>query len=356
MASTRIVVAGVDTHADTHHGAVIDARGRLLDSAEFPATGAGYRQLLTWMRGLGQLSRVGVEGTGSYGAGLTRYLSAEGIPVIEVNRTNPGTRRRRGKSDPIDAEAAARAVLSGEASATPKDRTGLVEAIRVLRVARGGAVKARTAALNQLKDLITTAPEELRAQLRGHRLLQAAKACARMRPDTGRVYDPVQATKTALQAIGTRVTTLTDEITTAGKRLKALLAHAAPRTMALLGVSTEHAGQLLVTAGQNPTRLRSEATFAALCGASPIPASSGKTNRYRLNRGGDRAANRTLHMIAVVRMRWCPATRAYVQRRTAQGMSKKDITRCLKRYIARATYTAIQQDLANLAKQVPSGT
>jgi transposase len=356
MASTRIVVAGVDTHADTHHGAVIDARGRLLDSAEFPATGAGYRQLLTWMRGLGQLSRVGVEGTGSYGAGLTRYLCAEGIPVIEVNRTNPGTRRQRGKSDPIDAEAAARAVLSGEASATPKDRTGLVEAIRVLRVARGGAVKARTAALNQLKDLITTAPEELRAQLRGHRLLQAAKACARMRPDTGRVYDPVQATKTALQAIGTRVTTLTDEITTAGKRLKALLAHAAPRTMALLGVSTEHAGQLPVTAGQNPTRLRSEATFAALCGASPIPASSGKTNRYRLNRGGDRAANRTLHMIAVVRMRWCPATRAYVQRRTAQGMSKKDITRCLKRYIARATYTAIQQDLANLAKQVPSGT
>jgi transposase len=356
MARTRTVVAGVDTHADTHHSAVIDLRGRLLDTAEFPATGAGYQQMLTWMRGLGQLSRVGVEGTGSYGAGLTRYLSAEGIPVIEVNRPSPTTRHQRGKSDPIDAEAAARAVLSGEATATPKDRTGVVEAIRVLRVARAGAVKARTAALNQLKDVITTAPDELRTQLRGQRLIQTAKICARMRPDTTRVYDPVQATKTALHAIAARVTTLTQEITTADKRLKALLAHAAPRTMALLGVSTEHAGQLLVTAGQNPTRLHSESSFAALCGASPIPASSGKTNRYRLNRGGDRAANRTLHLIAVVRMRWCPATRAYAQRRTKEGLSKKDIIRCLKRYIARAAHTAIQQDLANLAKQTPPRT
>jgi transposase len=220
----------------------------------------------------------------------------------------------------------------------------------VLRVARAGAVKARTAALNQVKDLITTAPDELRTQLRGQRLIQAAKICARMRPDTARVDDPVQATKTALQAIGARILTLTDEITTADKRLKTLLILAAPRTMALLGVATEHAGQLLVTAGQNSTRLHSEASFAALCGASPIPASSGKTTRYRLNRGGDRAANRTLHLIAVVRMRWCPNTRAYVQRRTGEGMSKKDIIRCLKRYIARAAYTAVQQDLANLAK------
>jgi transposase len=355
MARTRTIVAGVDTHADTHYGAVLDQRGRLLDTAQFPATGAGHRQMLTWIRGLGHLSRVGVEGTGSYGAGLTRYLNAEGVEVIEVNRTNPGTRRRRGKSDPIDAEAAARAVLSGEATATPKDRTGIVEAIRVLRVTRTGAVKTRTAALNQLKDLITTAPEELRTQLRGQPLSQAAKTCTRLRPDTTRLNDPVQATKTALQTIGTRVGALTDEITTADKRLKALLIQAAPRTMGMLGVSTEHAGQLLVTAGQNPTRLHSEASFAALCGACPIPASSGKTNRHRLNRGGDRAANRTLHMIAVVRMRWYPTTRAYVERRTAQGMSKKDIIRCLKRYIARAAHTAIQHDLANLAKPTPPG-
>jgi len=354
MARTRTIIAGIDTHADTHHAAVLDQRGRLLDTAQFPATATGYRQLLTWIRGLGQPSRVGIEGTSSYGTGLTHYLNAEGITVLEVNRTSPGTRRQRGKSDPVDAEAAARAVLSGEATATPKDHTGVVEAIRVIRVARAGAVKARTAALNQLKDLITTAPEELRAQLRGHRLAQAAKTCTRLRPDTTRPHDPVQATKTALQAIGARVGALTDEITTADKRLKALLIQAAPRTMDMLGVSTEHAGQLLVTAGQNPARLHSEASFAALCGASPIPASSGKTNRHRLNHGGDRAANRTLHMIAVVRMRWCPTTRTYVQRRTAQGMSKKDIIRCLKRYIARAAYTAIQHDLANLANQTPT--
>jgi transposase len=266
MAPTRTVVAGVDTHADTHHAAVIDQRGRLLDTAQFPATATGDQQLLTWMRGLGQPSRVGVEGTGSYGAGLTRYLNTEGITVVEVNPTNPGTRRQRGKSDPIEAEAAARAVLSGEATATPKDRTGVLEAIRVLRVARAGAVKARTAALNQLKDLITTAPDEPRTQLRGHRLIQATKTRARMRPDTTRLDDPVQATKTALQTIGARVATLTDEITTADKRLKALLTRAAPRTMGLLGVATEHAGQLLVTAGQNSTRLHSEASFAALCG------------------------------------------------------------------------------------------
>lgn len=347
MARTRTVVGGVDTHADTYHAAVIDDCGRLLDTAEFPATTTGYRQLLTWMRQRGQLRRVGVEGTGSYGAGLTGYLTGEGIDVVEVNRADRRTRRQRGKSDPIDAEAAARAALAGDAVA-PKDRTGIVEAIRVLRVARSGAVKARTAALNQLKDIITTGPEEIRAQLRGIRLIRAADVCARMRPDPDRLHEPPRATKTALRTLGARVHTLTAEITAADQHLTALVAQAAPRTLALHGVSTEHAGQLLTTVGQNPTRMRSEATFAALCAASPIPASSGKTNRHRLNRGGDRAANHTLHLIAVAGMRWCPATRAYVQRRTTQGLSKKDIIRCLKRYIARAVYRAIQADLADL--------
>jgi transposase len=353
MARTRIVIAGVDTHADTHHAAVIDSHGRLLDTAAFPATAQGYRQLLTWMRRLGRVTRVGIEGTGSYGAGLTRYLTAAGVTVIEVNRPDRRTRRQRGKSDPIDAEAAARAVRAGEATAIPKDRTGIVEAIRVLRVTRAGAVKARTAALNQLKDLITTAPEELRTHLRGARLARQATICARLRPDTNHLHDPVQATKAALRAVADRIRALSEEIANADKHLHALVAQAAPRTVALLGVSTEHAGQLLTTAGENPTRLRSEATFAALCAASPIPASSGKTNRHRLNPAGDRAANRTLHMIAVVRMRWCPATRAYVERRTAEGMSKKDIIRCLKRYIARAVYHTIQADLAELTRSAP---
>lgn len=350
------MIGGVDTHADTHHAAVLDDRGRLLGSAVFPATGPGYRQLLGWMRAQGTVSQVGVEGTGSYGAGLTRYLRGEGVTVVEVNRPHQQLRRQRGKSDPIDAEAAARMVLAEQATAVPKERTGIVEAIRVLRAARGGAVKARTAALNQLNALVTTAPETLRASLRGRSLLQTAQHCARLRPDATQMHDPVQATKTALHAVAGRVMALTAEITHASTHLQVLVAQAAPRTTALLGISTEHAGQLLTTAGDNPHRLRSEAAFAALCAASPIPASSGKTDRHRLNPAGDRAANRALHMIAVVRMRWCPATRAYVTRRTTEGLCKKDIIRCLKRYIAREVYHTIQADLAALHERLAPQT
>jgi transposase len=221
-------------------------------------------------------------------------------------------------------------------------------------VARAGAVKSHTAALNQLKDLITTAPETLRAPLRGRGLLQKAKACAQLQADMCRLQDPIQATTVALRALADRITALTEEITRASKQLRTLVARAAPRTMSLLGVAAEHAGQLLATAGDNPHRLRSEAAFAALCAAAPIPASSGKTDRHRLNPGGDRAANQALYMIAVVRMRWCPATRAYVDRRTAEGLSKKDIIRCLKRYIVREVYRAIQADLADLQDRPPT--
>jgi transposase len=230
MPRTRTIVAGVDTHADTHHAAVLDSHGRLLDHRAFPATGPGYRQLLAWMRQHGRVARVGIEGTGSYGAGLSRYLRGEAVAVIEVNQPDRRTRRQRGKSDPIDAEAAARAVLAGTATAVPKDRTGIVEAIRVLRVARSGAVKARTAALNQLKDLVTTAPEDLRTALRTVTLRHKAKTCAQLQPDTTRLADPTEATTAALHAVGTRVQALTDEITQADRRLRTLVAQAAPRT------------------------------------------------------------------------------------------------------------------------------
>ena len=271
-----------------------------------------------------------------------------GITVFEINRPDRRTRRQRGKSDPIDAESAARAVLSGHVTAIPKDRTGIIEAIRALRVARDGAVKSRTAALNQLKDIITTAPEQLRAGLRGLSLTQAARQGARLRPNLDDLADPTQATKAALRAIATRISDLDEEIGQASQHLAGLVAQPAPRTTALHGVSTQHAGQLLTTAGNNPEHLRSEAAFAALCAASPIPASSGKTNRHRLNRGGDRAANRALHLITVVRMRWHPETRAYVQRRTAEGLSKREILRCLKRYIAREIFHTIRADLQHL--------
>ena len=345
---TRVVIGGVDTHGRTHHAAVIDQHGRLLADAEFGAHTDGYRQLLSWLRRHGQLSAVGVEGTGTYGAGLTRFLLDQGVRVLEADRPDRRTRRRRGKSDPVDAEAAARAVLAGTATALPKRRDGIVEAIRVLRGVRAGAVKARTAAVNQLKAAVVTAPTVVREPLDGLSTARQVAACARLRPDPGQLADPVQATKAALRAVAGRILALEQEIKLADQRLDQLVGQAAPQTLGLLAIGVEHAGQLLVTAGDNPERLRGEAAFAHLCGAAPIPASSGRTQRHRLHRGGDRDANRALHLAVVVRMRYCSRTRAYVERRTKEGLSKPEIMRCVKRYLAREVYHAILADFQAL--------
>jgi transposase len=278
----RAVIGGVDTHRDTHHAVALDERGRLLGDASFGTDPSGLRALLEWLRGFGVLTAVGVEGTGTYGGELTRLLQAQGVPVAEVCRPNRRLRRLRGKSDPIDAEAAARAVLSGEADTVPKDRTGVVEAIRMLRLTRDGAVKARTAAANQLRDLLVTAPASVREPLRRLSTGRRVQACARLRPDVNQLADPAQAAKTALRHVAGRILALNTEIRALDTQLTGLVATAAPRTTALLGVSTDHAGQLLVTAGDNPDRLRSDAAFAHLCAAAPIPASSGRTQRHRL--------------------------------------------------------------------------
>jgi transposase len=341
------IIGGVDCHADTHHAVALDGLGQRLGDAGFPATQEGYERLIAWLRGFGEVALVGVESTGSYGAGLARAFRGADIAVIEVNRPHRHTRRQRGKSDPIDAEAAARKVLAGEARAVPKDTHGVVEAIRLLRVARSGAVKARTAALNQLRELLVTAPEPLRHQISSSRKTLAGQAtlCARLRPDLARSIEPEQAAKLALRSVAGRVVALDGQIRELDEQLVGLVGRTTPRTVALLGVGVGHAGQLLVTAGQNVERLRSDSAFAHLCGADPIPASSGKTVRHRLNRGGDRQANRALHMIAVVRLRYCPRTRAYAERRTKEGLSKLEIIRCLKRYIAREIYHALRADL-----------
>jgi transposase len=340
------VTGGIDTHSNTHHAAALDEVGRLLSTREFQAHPAGCHQLLDWLASFGTITRVGVEGTGCYGAGVTRFLRRHRIPVIEVNRPDRRSRRVRGKSDPLDAESAARRALAGEDQVTPKDTTTIVEAIRVLRIARTGAVKSRTAAFNQLKDLIITAPDSLRETLRDKTLHRVAVESARLRPDTSRLADPTQATKLALRTIAVRVAALNTEISALDTQLGELVTAAAPRTLALLGVGTEHAAQLLITAGGNPERLRSEASFAALRAASPIPASSGKTNRHRLNPTGDREATRALYMITLVRLRYCPDTQAYIQRRLTEGLSKREAIRCVKRYVARQTYHAIRADLA----------
>jgi len=340
------VTGGSDTHSDTHYAAAIDDVGRLLGTREFPADLNGYQRLREWLECFGRLERIGVEGTGCYGAGVTRYLQHLGFEVIEVNRPNRRSRRARGKSDPLDAESAARRALAGEDHVVPKDSTTIVESIRVLRIARTGAVKARTAAYNQLKDLIITAPDSLRESLRGKTLQRVAQESARLRPDMNRLADPIQATKLAMRTIAGRVAALSSEIASLDAQLQNLVRSAAPRTLALQGVGPEHAAQLLITAGGNPARLRSEAAFAALCAACPIPASSGKTNRHRLNPAGDRDANRALYMIILSRLRYCPTTRAYVDRRQADGLSKRESIRCLKRYVAREIYHAVRADLA----------
>ncbi|TVR93462.1 MAG: IS110 family transposase [Trueperaceae bacterium] len=333
------VIGGVDTHGDAHHAAVIDALGRHLADREFPATAAGYRSLGSWLRSYGTVTAVGVEGTGAYGAELARTLTRSGLTVVEVDRPDRKTRRLRGKSDPIDAYAAAEAVASGRATGAPKSRDGIVEAIRALRVPLRSAVKARTQAINQVRQLLITAPESVRAALRDRSWLALARACAKLRPVD--LSDTVGATKAALRHLGRRIRALSDEIEELNTALASLTAHAAPELLALKGVGPDVAGQLLATTGDNPDRLRSEAAFAHLCGVAPIPASSGRKDRHRLNRGGDRAANHALHTIVLCRMRWDQRTRAYVERRTQQGLSKKDIMRCLKRYVAREVYKVL---------------
>ena len=350
-----LVTGGVDAHSDTHHAAALDARGRLLGDSAFATSAEGYQELLAWLEGFGRVGRVGVESTGSYAAGLVRFLAARGVAVVEVNQPHAHTRRRRGKSDPLDAEAAARKLLAGEATAVAKHTGGIVESIRQLRVAREGAVKARTAALNQLYELVVTAPDELRQQLAARKTSRGkASLCLRLRPDRAQLHEPLQAAKLALRSVAERVRELDRQIELLDQHLAPLVATAAPRTTSLLGVSTQHAGQLLATAGQNIERLPNDGAFARLCGASPIPASSGRTSRYRLNRGGDRKANRALHLIAVCRLRYCERTRAYANRRTAEGLSKPEIIRCLKRYIARELYHTLRADLADLNLPAPS--
>jgi transposase len=336
----RLVTGGVDTHAEVHVAGVADQAGRVLGTREFPATAAGYAAALAWMRGHGELVKVGVEGTGSYGAGLARYLAAEGIEVAEVIRPNRQVRRRRGKSDPADAVAAALAALNGEASGQPKSGDGAVESIRALQVARRGAVKARTQAGNQLGGLIVTAPEAMREKLAGLSTHKRVTLAARFRP--GDLTSPAEAARAAMAAVARRHQALTAEIAQLDTALETLAGHAAPAGfLARKGVGTQVAATLLVTAGDNPRRLRTDASFAALCGASPVDASSGKQRRHRLNRGGDRQANSALWRIVFTRMVIDPRTQVYVARRTSEGKTTREIMRCLKRYVAREIYKAL---------------
>src|SRR5215212_7860048 len=356
------VIGGVDTHKHTHYAAAVDQHGRLLGHQEFPATDRGYHRLLAWMRRHGQIAAIGVESTGSFGATLTRALTKAGARVVEVNRPNRLARHMDGKSDRLDAEQIARAVLGQTSTAIPKAKSGMVEVIRTLRVTRASAVKARTQAFNTLWGVMIGARSPLRDELVVLTKRTLVKRCLRLRPETQDLLvlsaDPdrllMAGVKTALRNLARRWRDLDEEIKALNQQIEALVRSTAPELVQLHGVGVELAGQFLVTAGDNTNRIHSEAAFAKLCGVAPQPASSGRTTgRHRLCRGGDRAANSALYIVAIVRIRHHQPTRDYLQRRTAEGLSKREIIRCLKRYIAREIYNNLPRP-ATAALSLPA--
>ncbi len=336
------IVVGIDTHKHTHTAVALNALGARLGAMTVPVSRDGYRRIETWARAFGPVRAFGIEGTGSYGAGLSRALREAGHRVLEVNRPDRSARRRHGKDDTLDAEAAARAVLGGQATAEPKSGTSSVEMIRHLKVARDAAVKAKTQAMLTLKAIIVSAPAELREQLEGIRgKLTLVRHLAALRP--GPLVSTAASAKAALKAIARRWLVLREEIEGHDRELDRLVSTTAPDLTAARGVATATAAEMLLLVGDNPERVRSEGALAKLCGACPIPASSGRTSRHRLNRGGNRQANAALHRVVVTRMRLHQPTIDYVGRRTREGKTKAEIMRCLKRYVAREIFGLLRK-------------
>jgi transposase len=329
-------VVGIDTHRDFHVAVVLAPNGGKVGELTFPTSSKGYEQLVNWSEQFGVRPVFAMEGTGSYGAGLCRTLLDAAYDVIEVNRPDRAARRRHGKDDPVDAEAAARAFLAGTATIIPKRGGDQVEMIRLLKVAKDSAIDGRTRAMNQVRSLLVTAPVALRERLKGLGRSELIATCVSFRP--GILDGPMAAAKRALRSLARRIQALDAELEALMDDLDALTQAACPGLRQSFGIGVDGAAVLLAAVGDNPERIRSEAAFAAICGASPMEASSGNKRHHRLNRGGNRQANATLHRIAVVRLRWHEQTKAYAERRKAEGLSNKDILRCLKRFIAREVF------------------
>jgi transposase len=335
--ATRTVVGGIDTHGEVHVAAALDDIGGLLGAESFAASPAGYEELLSWLESFGSVTKVGIEGTGSYGAGIARRLTRAGIVVVEIDRQNRQARRNAGKSDPLDAIEAARATLCGKASGRAKSRDGFVEALRVLVVAKRSARAARVKALTQMRQLTYSAPDQLQARLKGLSITEFLSVAQGLRP--ARSADVMTAaTKASLSSLAHRVGDLEAEIADLDALISPILEANAIELLAINGVGIDTASSLLVAAGDNPERLRSEAAWAHLCGVSPLEASSGKVTRHRLNRGGDRQANRALWHIVISRLASDPDTQTYMERRLKEGRSKREVIRILKRYVAREVY------------------
>ena len=333
-------VIGVDPHRDAHALAILEVRsGGVVFEASVAASGSGYARALELARGHAPGRRAfAIEGAGSYGAGLSRFLSGEGERVLEVGRLRR-ERRSGGKSDALDAIRAARSVLAQTRAAEPR-AGGEREALRALMAAREGAVNARRAALCQLRDLLITTPEPLRSELRPLTRAQLLRRLGAARPDRRRDLE-LGGTPQALRALARRVRQLTAEERELAGEIEALTRTLAPQLLDQPGVGPLAAAQLVIS-WSHPGRIRSEAAFARLAGCAPIPASSGLTIRYRLDRSGDRRLNRALHMILVTRRRAHPPTIAYIHRRTHEGKTSREAIRCLKRYLARSLYRLLE--------------
>lgn len=336
------VVGGVDTHKDLHVAAVVDNHNRVLGTEFFPATRHGYKIMLRWMHSFGAIDRIGIECTGSYGAGLMRYLQQVGIDVLEVTSPDRTDRRKRGKDDTFDAENAAHAAFAGIRTVTPKARDGMIESLRVLKICRKSAISARRVTLQLINANIISAPDTLREQLRGMTRMQLIRTLAAWRPDMTDFRNISSSYRIVFKSLARRYLELHDEIADLDIMINAIVDDLAPDLISKNAVGYQSASQLLITVGDNPERLKSEASFAALCGVSPIPASSGQTRRHRLNRGGDRAANSALHIIAIGRLRTDERTQAYVAKRQSEGLSKLEALRCVKRYISREIYYCLR--------------
>lgn len=347
LAGTIDFVIGVDTHRDTHSAAAVDSTGGVVVQTRLVADAFGYRRLLAFAREHAPARRVwAIEGTGSFGAGLTTYLLEQGEWVVEIDRPARPTRRNGAKSDGLDAVRAAREALSREHLAAPRQR-GDREAMRVLLATRHGAVVARTKAVCQLKALIVGAPEALRDQLRRHPTDEQLARCARLRTGPAQSVEH-RATVRALRAAARRALFLEAEAADLESQLEELVVAACPVLLELPGVGVVTAAQVIVS-WSHAGRLRSEAAFAMLGGAAPIEASSGKVTRHRLNRGGDRQLNRALHTIVLSRLQHHPTTKTYAARRTAEGKSPREIKRCLKRAVARQLFRALEGDARSKA-------
>ena len=335
------IVIGVDTHKHIHVAAVMDTIGGILATLTIATDTAGFRQLLAWAQGFGKIISFGIEGTGSYGAGLTSFLRRQGHKVVEVSRPDRRLRRLNGKSDTLDAENAARAVLAGFATAIPKTMDGAVEMIRQLKVAHDTAVKQRAATMVTLKAMLVHAPEQLRADTARKTQRTLARTCAAFRSRS--LVSPEDSIRHTLRSLAKRWLLLDEEIKELGNMIEELILGRAPHLLDEFGIGVDTAAEILIVAGDNPERIRSEAAFAKLAGISPIPAGSGMTSgKHRINHGGHRQLNAAIYRTVIVRMRFHQPTIDYVARRTAEGKSKRDIIRCLKRYVIREVYHLIK--------------